>query len=157
MLELWHCPFEIALNPQLVNLLNRHYCFSVYKKGQTTEMPVWHPQLEQDCLLSRSLQNFLLVPGVQSKVPATGPLYKLLCPAWHCNKCFPVKVCCCNLPWGASAVWPALARASTDLCAMIQRKPTAHCLMASVGLNCMTKFWLPALLRNFCQSALHCK
>ena len=82
MLELWHCPFEIASNPQLANLLNKQTLPLQYMEERASYRSACvASQLEQDRSLSNSLQDLSLVPHVQSKLPPTGPPYELLCPA----------------------------------------------------------------------------
>jgi len=132
MLELWHCPFESVKSPACQFANQTDITCSVYRSHRNACVA---SQLELDCSSWDAKEPPSLV---QSKLPATGP-HANCCV--HCHKfiCFPVKVCRCNMPWRAPAVRPALARTSTDLCAMIQRKPTADCLMASVGLNLMIK------------------
>lgn len=82
MLKLWHCPFEVASNPQLANLLNKQTLpVQCLEERASHRNACVAPQLEQDWSLSSSLLGLSLVSHVQSKLPATGPPYERLCSA----------------------------------------------------------------------------
>jgi len=73
MLELWHCPFESVKSPACQFANQTDITCSVYRSHRNACVA---SQLELDCSSWDAKEPPSLV---QSKLPATGPPYELLC------------------------------------------------------------------------------